>query len=574
MIRPSARRVAQLAALSLSAILCAPLRPAEAQTRQNVDSIFGFIQRDELMWVVRDLERNPARINARNERGETPLHLAARLNHAAIVEALLAKGAEVDARDQPRGRTPLFTWLDEDGEAARSIKVPELLFAAGADMYAPCSARSGSNTPLQRLRERLRNAWFDDEDADGATLLTAFDLPTSFWRSDKAGERALVDLFQQHDAIGLARDGSAKELAALVRRVPKTLAHQDRFGRTPLLLAAFYGRQDVVNVLIERGADPKAVDASGGNLLRACAYWNHASLAAALRKKHGLTDDVFTTVAFGSAAQLGSWFDAHPQDLTTKDVFGLSPLHWAVRRGATDRVQMLLTRSADPLAEDTAHRTALDLAASFGDTEACRLLAEAGQKAGAEPSYLASAFHLAVFAPDAKAFEALRAVAPKEDADLRGEALLAACRASRTDLVRRILDSASDAPDTSALSVAAAWGNAELVTLLLDRGANVRGADKFGGTPLYAAARGGHVHIVRLLLDRGAAVDLVATRDGATPLRAAIERDDPIIVDMLLAAGADPIAPNRQGNAPIEYPATAQVTRVLQRWASKDDRAR
>lgn len=572
MIRPSTRRVAQLAVLSSAAILCAPLRTTEAQTRRNVDSLFSFIQRDEIIWVARDLERDPTRVNARNERGETPLHVAARLNKPAMVEILLARGAEVDARDEMRQQTPLFTWLDQDHNAGRSIEVPRLLLAAGADMYAPGTSNGASNTPLQRLGERLRGAWVDEEVRNDATILTSFELPTSFIRSDSAGGRALVELFQQHDAIGMARDGSAEVLAGLVRRVPKALAHRDRFGRTPLLLAAYYGRQDLVAFLIERGADPLAADAGGGTMLRACAYWNHAALAASLRQRYALTDDIFTTIEFGSAGELETWLDRRPLDLTAKDAFGMTPLHWSVRRGKIDRVQMLLTRGADPTVEDNGHWTALELAARFGDAEACRLLADAGKKAGATSAYLVSAIHFAALAPDSEAFEALRGAAPPEDVSFRGEALIAACRSGRTDLVSFVLEGTLDVPETSALSVAASRGNAEVVTMLLDRGANARGSDKFGGTPLYAAARKGHAHIVRLLLDRGAFVDQVAPGFDATPLRAAIERDDPVIVDMLLAAGADPIAPNRQGNAPVEYPTTDEVTRVLTRWCSKNNR--
>jgi ankyrin repeat protein len=116
------------------------------------------------------------------------------------------------------------------------------------------------------------------------------------------------------------------------------------------------------------------------------------------------------------------------------------------------------------------------------------------------------------------------------------------------------------------LAVAAARGSAELVTLLLDRGAGIRGPDKFGGTPLFAAAKQGHVHIVRLLLDRGAPVDQRAPLNGATPLRAAVDRDDPIIADMLLAAGADSHATDEQGLAPIEHSTPGNLKLVLWRW--------
>ncbi len=566
MVRLDIARVARFTAIALVAALCAPLRTAEAQSRRSIDEIFANIQRQNVALVALDIERHPERVNSRNERGETPLHVAARFNNAEIVEALLARGAEVDARDERGGRTPLFAWLHEEREEDRSIEVPRLLLAAGADMYALGTVRGSSNSPLERPRERFRAAWFDDENPALGALLTAFDLPTHFYRADRDTELALVELFQQHDVIGLARGGSTKQLAALVERVPRALTHRDRLGRSPLLVAAYYGRQDAAAVLIEHGADPRSVDSSGGNLLRTSAYWNHASLASSLRKQHGLADDVFSTAAFGTAAELGAWIDARPEDLAAKDVFGMSPLHWAVRRGATDLLQLLLARRADPLAKDAANWTALDLAACYGDAEACVLLADAGKRAGAETTYFASALNLAAVAADDAAFEALRAAAPTEDAGLRDEALIAACRASREDLVRRILDSTKEPPSTSALTVAAARGNAELVALLLDRGAAIRGPDKFGRTPLYAAAERGRAHIVRLLLDRGAPVDQRASQNGATPLRAAVDRDDPIIADMLLAAGADSHATDAQGRAPIEHSTPGELKLVLARW--------
>ena len=62
--------------------------------------------------------------------GHTPLHFAAREQHAGIAQTLLSAGAEVDARDR-FGKTPLmmalFSVRDRDGEVIR------VLLASGAD---------------------------------------------------------------------------------------------------------------------------------------------------------------------------------------------------------------------------------------------------------------------------------------------------------------------------------------------------------------------------------------------------------------------------------------------------------
>jgi hypothetical protein len=48
---------------------------------------------------------NKADVNAKNDRGETPLHLAAKEHRKDVAELLLAKGAEVNAKDN-EGYTP------------------------------------------------------------------------------------------------------------------------------------------------------------------------------------------------------------------------------------------------------------------------------------------------------------------------------------------------------------------------------------------------------------------------------------------------------------------------------------
>ena len=73
-----------------------------------------------------------AEINARDRDGGTPLHKAAGFNgNPAVLEALLAAGADINARDE-KGLTPLH-------EAAWGVENPavmEALVAAGADLDA------------------------------------------------------------------------------------------------------------------------------------------------------------------------------------------------------------------------------------------------------------------------------------------------------------------------------------------------------------------------------------------------------------------------------------------------------
>lgn len=79
--------------------------------------------------------------NARNDDGSTPLHTAARFNHAAVVEALIEAGADPVARDSLFGATPLHVVL-------RSPANAEVLIASGASVAA---VDTRGRTPLHTV---------------------------------------------------------------------------------------------------------------------------------------------------------------------------------------------------------------------------------------------------------------------------------------------------------------------------------------------------------------------------------------------------------------------------------------
>ncbi len=62
--------------------------------------------------MARLLIENGAGVNTKNNNGETPMHGAALLGHADVVELLIAKGADVNAKDN-QGQTPLQRARDQ-----------------------------------------------------------------------------------------------------------------------------------------------------------------------------------------------------------------------------------------------------------------------------------------------------------------------------------------------------------------------------------------------------------------------------------------------------------------------------
>lgn len=123
--------------------------------------------------------------------------------------------------------------------------------------------------------------------------------------------------------------------------------------------------------------------------------------------------------------------------------------------------------------------------------------------------------------------------------------LMQLLRLRRFDEALRRLDPSSDltardAEGATALHHAAAAGATRVVEALLDAGA---GSDPRipEVRPLMAAASGGHAETVALLLLRGADPN-ATTAEGDTALRRGTEIGSLLIVEALLAAGADPLS--------------------------------
>lgn len=113
---------------------------------------------------------------------------------------------------------------------------------------------------------------------------------------------------------------------------------------------------------------------------------------------------------------------------------------------------------------------------------------------------------------------------------------------------------------------------AEIAALLRD-GADIGAADKNGVTALHHAVRFRSPGAVRALIAGGADVNRACTRSGSTALHRAVtstgapgtagkQAEAREIVELLLAAGADPSIRNRNGKTPGDY-ATDATIRVL-----------
>ena len=102
----------------------------------------------------------------------------------------------------------------------------------------------------------------------------------------------------------------------------------------------------------------------------------------------------------------------------------------------------------------------------------------------------------------------------------------------------------------TALHLAAATDQPDVLQLLIDRGASVNSRTRLGFTALHWAASRDALDSVAVLLRAGADIDALARND-ITPLHWAASRDAARAVQMLLDAGADPNARTLAGDTPL-----------------------
>ena len=307
--------------------------------------------------------------NLPNPEGETPLMTAARTGNAASIGTLLEHGAEVDAVEAWRGQTALM-WATAQNQA----EAVEALLAAGADP----NARSGRGfTPvLFAAREghvdvldALVRAGAHVDDALPSNGMSALVLAVYNAQYDFA--KALLDLGADPDAAGngwtalhqvvwtnrpnLGRNPPFPvplgELDAfdLVRTLAAAGADLDapqaqeprdgnrnilnRIGSTPFLQAAKVADAEMMQLLVDLGADPSVTTEEGVTPLMAAAgvgIWK-------IGENPGTNDDALEAVEL--AWELGN-------DVNAGDINGDTALHGAIHRGAGNIVQFLVEKGA------------------------------------------------------------------------------------------------------------------------------------------------------------------------------------------------------------------------------------
>jgi ankyrin repeat protein len=348
-----------------------------------------------------------ADVNARNNKGETPLFLPLLRNQEGIVQLLIAKGADVNARNN-EGETPLLMALrftsgmggmvgegvvqllivrgaDVNAKGglgltplhlAGSQEVAELLIAKGANVNAKTNE---GDTPLHSARSKevaelliAKGANVNAKNNKGFTPVDSI-FEAAAWPSIDSSRSKYLDLAEQ----------------LIAKSLPFNAKVRFANGSTPLHAAAGSGNKRVAQLLLARGANIHAKNNEGDTPLHSARSKEVAELLIAkganvnAKNNEGFTpvDSIFEDAAWLSMDSYMASYRSNYVDLAEQLIakglpfnakvrFGngrrSTPLHAAAGSGNKRVAQLLLAKGVDVNAQDAQGATPLDYATISG----------------------------------------------------------------------------------------------------------------------------------------------------------------------------------------------------------------
>ncbi|GMO21325.1 MAG: ankyrin repeat domain-containing protein [Spirochaetaceae bacterium] len=334
---------------------------------------------------VREWMFVPAVLNAKDGQGRTILHLAAEWKLDQSIPVIVSKGAVVDAQNS-LGETPLFIAVRFD--SASTIRA---LLQAGANLNGRDSL---GNTALHAAvryealsaAEALINARID---------INAYNLGgnTPLHDAVRLGKFSLANLFVQRGANLELRDSNGNTPLALAilegnLRMAEYLVRngadvqtRNSSGSTPLLTAVQDERSDLVALLIENGAQIHAQNAAGVSPFMAALNVSPRIVLSLLSKGRDQTDNegrspLHIAIAAKKSEQeieaIAGWVGT--KQLSVVDREGQTPLRYAVNNGNWEAAKFLTDQGSNVFSVAMDGRTPADVAFSYGNKDAVRAL--------------------------------------------------------------------------------------------------------------------------------------------------------------------------------------------------------
>lgn len=324
--------------------------------RIEAQEIFQAASTGNLVKVKELVEADPQLMRKTDERGRTPLHLAARGVHFEVIRFLVENGADVNARDA-NGSTPLHS------TASRShFEACRLLIEKGAEVDVK---NTDGKTP------------FYYASYGGHKELIHYLL-------DKGADQSDIEIrnaWGRTPLCAIARDGGDAETLKILITLGADVNAADKDGLTPIMLAAWRPYPDAVNTLLDAGAD-LGINTKNGELLLDLAARGLEKLfsrmienGANLSGPYQNGGTLLHSAAGGSSLKIVETLVNKGFDPNKKDRFGWAPLHIAVEQGQKEIISFLLKKGADINARNILGETPYNIAQQRDDNELKSFLA-------------------------------------------------------------------------------------------------------------------------------------------------------------------------------------------------------
>jgi len=331
---------------------------------------------EEVLAIKKDTEIKRREI--RNREGLTPLILAARGGNLEIFKLLLDKGAEINS---------VKKYDDEDGEELTPLRAAIISLDPAIEIAVSTvlNKRETKDTfkvsfptsTLVEIFERQQNRRVR-EILEMLIIKNYGKARSLIDKSDSIDGKNTVGFI---DFISLElsklKENQTKIIELLLSQPGIDVITPSNYGTTTLMLAASFGLLDLVNTLLEKGAEVSAQNKEGDSALVFAVRNGHADVVTALLTKIGTNfADNELNLAIIAAAKAGN-VDIFNMlkgqiDINAKDKDGDTALIAAVKGGNMVIFDILSKENFDLKAQNNAGDTALIVAArskhNYGDS--------------------------------------------------------------------------------------------------------------------------------------------------------------------------------------------------------------
>ncbi|CAM1295460.1 Uncharacterised protein g1290 [Pycnogonum litorale] len=543
-------------------------------------------------------------INDKDENGLTALHYACLRNNLPIVSILIDKGGDVNAVGRG-GLRPLhcaakyYRRLQQTSleRSKRNKYRPTIRYVEFKRKNKVRVSKDGVDDD-EMLEEEKEEEETDNESEGEADEEQAIIQCLRYYGADVNAHDDL-EMTALHYASMNGNEVAVKELLVVDKKYGAAvdIEMKTRQNMTALHLAAVSSHKEIVDILLNAGADPLPVDRKGETVLHHAALSGQIEIVKLIFKHiernggdflakefvtrkckegntvlHVATDCGHSEIVkfilkAGCSANISRKSLIYPLHLAAEndDVATMkllmdgaaevdclnitkeTPLHRAAVYDCVDAIDYLISKGGDKEKKDKDGMTPLLSAAYCGSPEAVKALIKHKSNLTAVDKNDRTAVYLAT---DENSTECVEALLGKRS-------------------VKKHLDR-GDKHLNTALHVAAYYGYMESLTILLKEGAGIDCRNEERKTPLHIAAEFGRTKIVKELIDKNDLIVSAEDEDKNTPIHLAASNGHVKVIRLLIDAGADLEALNSKMWTPLDCAAAAGHADSVKRLLDED----